>query len=135
MEFQYPRDARKGALGKERERVAIDRVTQHLARIRCSPISIESLHEVRAEPAQQQSRKGDAVHLPLDHKCKPRRQNRRENDAIQVAGMIGDHDGLTGRQPVQSLNSEPHACKRDEQAGQRSRDGTAALYTGNNQDQ
>jgi len=135
MEFQQSGDAREGALGKERERVAIDRIAQHLAGIGRTSVSIESLHEVRAEPSQQHSRKWDVVHLPLDHKRKPRRQNRRENDTIQVAGVIGNHDRLAGRQPVQPLNNEPHAGERKEYARQRPRDGTAAMETGNNQHQ
>jgi len=81
---------------------------------------------MRAEPAQQ-PRKRDSIHLPLDHECKPGGQNRSENNAVQIAGVIGDHDALTGRQSVQSLDNEAHAGECEEQAGQCSRDRTAAL--------
>ena len=49
--------------------------------------------------------------------------------------MVGDYDGLTGRELVQPLNPESHAGEREKHAGQRSSYGTAALYTGNDQDQ
>jgi len=51
MKLQQPRGAGKSALGKERERVAIDCVAQHLAGIGRAPVSIESFYEVRPEPA------------------------------------------------------------------------------------
>jgi hypothetical protein len=92
MKFQQPGDARKSALGKKRERAAIDRVTQHLAGIRSAPVSIESLYEVRAEPAQQQPCQRHTIHFSLDHKRKSRRQDRRENDPIQVTGVIRNDD-------------------------------------------
>jgi len=88
VKFQKSRGGREGAFGEESERIAVDGVAQDAPCIGRASISIEPLYEVRAQAAQQQPRKRDAVHLSLDDKGELRRKRSREHYAVEVACVV-----------------------------------------------
>jgi len=119
MKLQQAGDGCEGAFREEGERIAVDGVAQHASCV-CRPsISIEPLYEMRAEAAQQQSRKRHAVHLPLDDEGKLRRKRSREHHAVEVARVVRDHHALARGQLVSSFHSEPHARQQKERARHR----------------
>src|SRR5690606_18014660 len=64
--------------------------------------SHEPFHEARADPAQQEMRERYLLHLTLDDERETGRQESLQDQPVQVAGMIGDHDAVPLRNPVQS---------------------------------
>jgi hypothetical protein len=134
MKFQEPWGACECALREERQRVSIDRIAQHLAGVRGTPVTIEALYEMRPKTTKQQACQRHAIHLTLDHEGKLRWKDRCEDNAVQVARVIGYDDALAPGKAFQPFYTEGHPGEREECAGHGARYSAPALHPGNNED-
>ncbi len=95
--------------GKESERCPLGGILHNPPCIRSAAAGIEAFDEMRPDAPQE---KVDARHrrdLPLDDKLVVVRQHRRQQDAIEVAGMIGHNDsGVAGHvlEPADARSSK-----------------------------
>ena len=135
MKLQQSGRGRKSAFREEGERIAVDGVAQHASCVCRASISIEPLHEMRAEAAQEQSRERHAVHLPLDDEGKLRRKRGREHDAVEVARVVRYDHALAHRQLVGSFHGERHARQQKERARHRAGNRAPPPRAGNHEHQ
>src|ERR1700691_5450209 len=69
-------------------------------------VPIEAFDELRSQAPQQQAGEGHAHHFLLDHEGKIGRQRRGGDQAVDIAGVIGDDHAGYLRQPIQPLDAE-----------------------------
>ncbi len=117
MKLEQPGRAGESPLGKEDQRASSNRCAHDASGIRCAPAAIESLDELRSQPAQEQSGEGNGSHLPLDHKPETGGKRRGVYDAVEIARVVGDNHTLSRRQMSERPNREAHAHKLEEAAG------------------
>jgi hypothetical protein len=92
------------ALGEEHQGLAHGCDARYPARVGRALVSVEPLHEFRAQAPQQQTRQRYAHHLLLDHEGEVRRQRGDGDDPVDIAGMVRDHHAGTVRQAVLAEN-------------------------------
>ncbi len=94
VELQQPRRAREGPLRKEHQRVSLIGIAQHAPRIRRAAVPIEAFHELRPQALERRAGQRHGRHLALDDEAEAWRQRRGQHEAVEVAGVIADHDAL-----------------------------------------
>jgi len=66
MKLQQSGCAGESPLGKKRQGIPVDRISEDFAGVRGAAMAIEALHEMRAQAPEQQTRQGHIVHLSFD---------------------------------------------------------------------
>ena len=75
----------KRPFGKERQGLATARFPDNAAGIHAATVPIETVHELRADPAQQRACQRYTHHFLLDDEAEVRGQGSFQDDAVQVA--------------------------------------------------
>jgi len=86
----------KGTFRKQRERFAGRRRSQQVSCVPGAGRGGETLDEPRADTAQKKMGQRHLLHLALDHESEPRRQERLQDQPVQITRVVGDDDAMAG---------------------------------------
>ena len=107
------RFAKKSAFGEKAERLALPRRFDDLARVAGTLRGFVALDETGARAPHHEVSDRDIAHFALDDEREPRRQEALQQDAIDIAGVIGDHDAAALGQVLEAVHLRSYSGQQE----------------------